>query len=140
MSNLVKHAERELALAIPHDDEYDGMIREAVLTIVRAFAEQGHSGMSAAITTAMIDKLLRFEPLTPLTGAEDEWVVLDYADHIRAQNKRCGRVFQRADGTAYDVEGKVFEDLDGSRWTNGDSHTEVTFPYTPKTEVVLRDE
>ena len=78
------------------------------------------------------------EPLTPLTGESGEWLVHDYDDRMYAQNKRCGRVFQRRDGTAYDIDAVVFRDPDGSCWTNSDSHRDVAFPYTPRTEVVDR--
>lgn len=141
-SNLVNHAERELALSglVDPNEPYDVMLADAVMAHVRLFAAQGHSGMSAPITVSLLEKLLRFEPLGPLTGDDSEWVPLDYAPDLAAQNKRCGRVFRRADGTAYDTEGRVFEDTDGSRWTNIDSRVEVTFPYVPSTEVVMRNE
>ncbi len=49
------------------------MLGEAVLECVRVFAGQGHSGASAAITTAFLEKVLRYEPLTPLTDDPAEW-------------------------------------------------------------------
>jgi len=75
-SNLVRHAERELRLAglLDKDSDYDGMLGEATLAIVRLFSEQGHSGMSAALVTDLATRLMRFEPLTPLTDDPDEWM------------------------------------------------------------------
>jgi hypothetical protein len=141
MSNLVEHAERELDFAGIGDEDadYDGALKPAVLAIIKVFAEQGHSGASAAMTTAMVGKLMRFEPLTPLTGADEEWVHLHYDDHIAYQNKRCSHVFKDADGRAYDIDGIVREDPSGSRWQGSGSNVDVTFPYTPKTEVVHID-
>lgn len=132
MSNLIAHAERELGNAgLAGDDGYDGMLVEAVMQHVKLFADQGHSGMSAPFTIGLLERLLRFEPLTPLTGADDEWCPLDYAPDIVAQNVRCGRVFRRADGTAYDIEGRVFVDPDGDTYTGPGSRVDIEFPYTP---------
>jgi len=139
MTNLIDHAERELAaigLDDPENDCYNGLTRNAVLEIIRVFADQGHSGMSASIVTSMVEKLMRYEPLGPLTGSDDEWVQLDYAPEIAAQNKRCGHVFKRADGTAYDNNGRVFREPDGSCYTGRGSSVDITFPYTPTVEYV----
>lgn len=140
-SNLVLHAQRELAL-LRTGDEPDPMqdaIEANVIAIVRAFASEGHSGSSAAYTLYIIKKVLAFEPVTPLSGADDEWMSLGYDDDMEAQNTRCSHVFKRADGTAYDSQARVFEDPDGSRWTNSDSRVDITFPYIPTQEIVKRD-
>ena len=131
MSNLTDHARRELAFLLDSDDEMDKEMGACVLRLIEVFAEQGHSGFSATYCVGLTEKLMRFEPLGPLTGADDEWCVLDYAPDTAAQNKRCGRVFKRSDGTAYDIEGRIFRDPDGSYYTNSESRVEVTFPYTP---------
>lgn len=140
MSALVEHAIRELDRAGIGDEDadYDGMLKKAVLDIVEIFSNQGHTGHSAAATVAIVEKLLRFEPLTPLTGDEDEWTHIDPAigGHILAQNKRCSRVFRRNDGTTFDVEGRVYREPDGTTYLTKGSATPVTFPYTPVTEVV----
>jgi len=142
-SNLVEHAERELAvigLDDPENDFYHGMTRKAVMEIVTVFAKQGHSGMSASLVVGMVEKLLRYEPLAPLTGEESEWTQLDYDSHMAAQNKRCSHVFKRADGTAYDTNGRVFREPNGGSYTSRGSHVEITFPYTPSVEYVDVDE
>lgn len=115
------------------DADYRGAIPAAVEEIVKVFAAQGHSGGSAAVTLRIVEKLLRFEPLVPLTGAEEEWV--EVMEGIW-QNKRCGRVFKEADGQAYDIEGKVFTDEHECSFTNRESRVPVTFPYTPRTRFV----
>jgi hypothetical protein len=73
---LVEFAEREIRLAgiFDADSDYGGMLRPAILKVIEAFSEQGHSGYSAEISIAIISKLLRFENLTPITDAEDNWV------------------------------------------------------------------
>lgn len=76
-SNLVRHAERELRLAGMYDEDADygpGAIADHVLDIVRTFAAGEHSGGSAALTVAIVERLLRFQTLSPLTDDPDEWM------------------------------------------------------------------
>jgi hypothetical protein len=138
VSNLVGHAERELDLAGlgDPDSDYNGMLKDAALQMVKVFAEQGHSGMSASILTGILGKLLAFEPLTPLTGAEDEW--LEIPEHQRFgdvthQNLRCSRVFLRSDGSAFDIHGRAHRNKDGDTYME---LVDVTFPCTPTTTIV----
>ena len=137
MSNLLAHAEHELML-LRDGEEPDEMQREmegCITSIIRQFAEQGHSGFSAGYAVSCLEKLLRFEPLRPLTGAGDEWIEVGPGVF---QNKRCSHVFKE-DGRAYDIDGRVFEEPDGVRFTSGDSRVYVEFPYSPKTEIVKVD-
>lgn len=99
-STLVGHAERELRLAGLFDDDadYGGAIAEAAMQIVRTFASQGHSGGSAAMTLAIVEKLLRFETLTPLTSNRDEWT--EVADGMW-QSKRNPAVFSSDAGATW---------------------------------------
>jgi hypothetical protein len=129
MSNLVKHAELELGAAgIAGDDGYNGLLYEAIMAHVRLFADQGHSGFSAPMVVGALQKLLMFEPLTPLTGDDTEW---NQVSDGLWQNRRCSHVFKGEDGVAYDIEGVVFRDEDGDCYTNRNSRVDVTFPYTP---------
>lgn len=135
--SLIDYARDELKIAglLDKDSDYNGMLGEAILRMIGLFAEEGHSGYSASAAIAIFNKLARFEPITPLTGEDGEWV------HVHEniyQNNRCSRVF-RDNGIAYDIEGKVFVDPDGSTWVNGDSRVNITFPYRPTTEYVKRD-
>lgn len=107
-----------------------------IIEMVKLFSEEGHSGFSAAYATGILEKLLRFEPLKPLTGEADEWTELDYGPEMIAQNKRCSHVFKRADGTAYDSEGRIFRYPDGSCVIRKGSAVDITFPYTPSREYV----
>ena len=88
MSQLVEHARRELAILLPADsmpgdpgyepgESLNGMndhMRAAILQMVMVFADQGHSGASAGYALSILEKLLRWENLTPLTDNPDEWV------------------------------------------------------------------
>ena len=49
MSNMTKHAERELDLIGMKDEEgMNGMMRKHLLHMIEEFAAEGHSGFSAS--------------------------------------------------------------------------------------------
>lgn len=141
MSAYIEFAKREFAaLGYPPIEECeDGpnkWIQENVFELLRVFAEQGHSGGSAAYCASMFGKLALFKPLSPLTGDDGEWTLV--SDGIY-QNNRCPHVFKDAamfDGKPYDINGIVFRYPDGVAVTNSDSRVVVDFPYTPSTKYV----
>ena len=142
MSNLIKHAKRELkAVGYDLNDKEDGpnkWIVENLLELLWVFSKQGHSGGSAPYCINIFKKLAMFEPSVPLTGKDNEWI---QAGTGICQKIRCSRVFKDSPaGSAYDINGKVFIEPDGASYTNGNSHVPVKFPYTPKTEYVNVDE
>jgi hypothetical protein len=133
-SNLIAHARRELPT--DGDDDMQREMNRGLLQMLAVFSAQGHSGFSASYAASVLEKLLRFQPLGPLTGSDEEW--FDHGGGM-FQNKRCGRVFKQADrfnGQAYDLDGRVFREPSGACYTNRDSMVPITFPYTPKTEYV----
>lgn len=144
---LKSHAENELdAIGMTADssDDMNQAMREHILRMVDEFSKEGHSGFSASYAVNLLSKLLKYEPLCPLTGEDSEWV--DVAEHSGGpmwQNKRCGHVFKDPEG-AYDIDGKVFYTWetyeDGEKFksyfTNRDSRVRIEFPYTPVTEYV----
>lgn len=136
MSNLKEHAERELkSIGYDINDQEEGpnkWIMENLLELLEVFSKQGHSGSSAQYCVDAFSKLALFEPLSPLTGEADEW--MEVSDGLW-QNVRCSRVFKNGDH-AYDINGKVFRDLNGHCYTNRDSRVYVTFPYTPTTRYI----
>lgn len=107
-SGLVAFARYELALAGLFDDDsdYNGMLGNAALDIVRVFASQGHSGYSAAITADIAVRLMRYEPLTALTFEPDEWNdVSDMSGTPMWQNRRRSTTFSTDGGrTYYDID------------------------------------
>lgn len=133
-SNLVSFARSELERAgqFGEGDFYGGMMGNAVLDLIKAFSEQGHSGMSAGMCVSMFERLARFEPLSPLTGSDDEW---NEVTEGMFQNRRCSHVFKE-NGVAYDSEGKVFREPSGACFTSKDSRVEIEFPYVPKREYI----
>lgn len=68
MTNLVDHARRELARIKEDPETVEGIVK-----VVQAFSDMGHSGASAFVCIPMIERLLRYEPLSPLTNDPDEW-------------------------------------------------------------------
>lgn len=135
VSNLETFATEELRRAglFDKDSDYEGMLADATLRLIQCFATEGHSGFSASMAIRLFERLARFEPLTPLTGEADEW--MEVGDNTW-QNLRCPRVFKNRDGSAWDIEGKVFRESSGQSYTSIDSNVPVTFPYVPKTEVI----
>lgn len=143
MSNLIKHAEKELDLiGLTDEDGYNSSMRKHILHMIKEFADEGHSGFSGSYAIQILTRLLDFKPLAPLTGEDDEWNdIASYGDGttMRWQNKRHGSVFKDADGSCYDIDGKVFwewwRDLKTGEaikiyYTAYDSRVPVTFPYT----------
>lgn len=64
MSELVKHAEKQLELAGYFDgDEYAKYIGEAVLDLMKLFSDQGHSGFSAGITIQLFSTLASWKKI-----------------------------------------------------------------------------
>jgi hypothetical protein len=114
-SPLVNHARRELAAV---GEIYDGMVNEAAIDIVGLFAAQGHSGGSAVLTTEIVGRLMRFEPLSPLTGADDEWMEVGTGVW---QNTRCSHVFKDSE-RAWDIN---------LPRPDGEPFVGIAFPYTP---------
>lgn len=102
--SLVEHARRELQIAglFDKDSDYGGMLGDAVMKMVELFAEEGHSGASAAMTIAILEKLLRFKPLTPLTNDPDEWMdVGETMGRETWQSRRNPEAFSNDGGVTY---------------------------------------
>jgi hypothetical protein len=72
----MEHAEREMRRAGLYDKgtAYDGMSPEAVMALVKAHSEQGHSGGSHEITLQVFDRVIRYKTLTPITSDPTEWM------------------------------------------------------------------
>lgn len=142
MGNLLSHAMDELdriGMTEDSDDEMNVAMRKHILHMMQEFANEGHSGFSAGYAINILTKLMDFKPLSPLTGEDSEWRnVRDYGGEPHYQNIRRSSVFKDADGSCYDIDGKVFwewyKDEDGniskSYYTCFESRVPVTFPYT----------
>lgn len=144
MSNLVEYAKSELEKAFPgEDDEMQKMAIANVIELIETFSSQGHSGFSAHYVLNLFTRLVNWNPISYLTGEEDEWGE-PYGEDETQQNKRCGKVFRRHhdNSTAVNIEGVVFEQPNGIAYTNKNSEVPIEFPYwvPDKPEVVKTEE
>lgn len=117
--SLVNYAKAELRAAgmFDADADYNGEIAPRVVALMETLAAYGHSEGSLAHTLVVINRLAAFKPLSPLTGADDEWIEVASEDnHPLFQNKRCSTVFKK-NGVAWDIEGDP-------------KHAPIQFPYT----------
>lgn len=128
--NLTSHAECELPKS--HDEMQESMNRH-LKEMVFVFSTYGHSGFSASYSRQMLNLLLEYKPIGPLTGGPSEWCEVG---HDMWQNNRCGSVFKGVDGRAYNIDGRVFREPSGASYTTSDSRVYIEFPYTPHTEYV----
>lgn len=92
-SNLVVHAKRELALIGEEPETVEGYIK-----VIQAFVDMGHSGGSAMVAIPVINRLLQFENLSPLTNDPEDWI--EVGDGLW-QNRRCSRMFSEDGGITY---------------------------------------
>ncbi len=117
-----------------YKDEMQEMICKNMLDIIKIFEKQGHTDLTGNYVISHLTQLLKYEPISPLTGEDSEW---NNINNGKFQNKRCSHVFKDSkDGKAYDSEAIIFyhENDDGSKSHFGsrDSIQFIEFPYTPK--------
>lgn len=67
-SGLIQHARSELAIVGEDEDVIEWYIR-----VIKEFASFGHSGTSAEYTTRVLERLLRYQHLTPITSDPQYW-------------------------------------------------------------------
>lgn len=128
-SNLWAHALRELQRAGFYEDDpdhlYGKMLPEAVMEIVGVFALQGHSGMSGSIVLDLLNRLLNFKELSPLTEDMEEWrEVSERNGASMYQNRRNSSVFASDPtdrSTWYDIDdrSRSFTEEDASEPEEG---------------------
>lgn len=132
--NMTAFAKKELEIAglFDKDSDYNGMLGEAVLELIQKFASQGHSGGSAAVVTAVFDRLVRWKPLSEISDNSDEWqLVTDDDPRVPGkslyQSRRLSSAFSNDGGKTYwDIDEDYYfhEDEDGTRWSGGLSEDE----------------
>jgi hypothetical protein len=110
--SIIEQAKDELRRANFGEEDSRVMIE-----ILETFFSQWDSGGAVSCAAPVLQRLIAGKPITPLTGADDEWFVHD-APGMYAQNKRCSTIFKATkDGPAYDI------DMPGQ--------PPITFPYWP---------
>lgn len=93
MGNLADHARRELDLT-GNDEKF----KDCIVKAVEAFAQYGHSGGSASAGINILNDLLQFKNLTPLTNDPNEW------NNVGSgvwQNSRRSEAFSEDGGRTY---------------------------------------
>ena len=138
--DFVKWAENELQrlidIAHPEDKKEQEESHEVIMELIKKLNYKFYNGAKERYIANTFTKLVQSQPLTPLTGEDDEW--MDATDpksgFTLEQNKRCMSVFRRNkdNSTATYLHGKLFSDDGGETWwSNPDSVILVTFPFTP---------
>lgn len=92
MSRLVEHAKHELALV-----ENDEGFMKGLVKVVQAFEDMEHCGGSAEVAIDILEKLLRFEPITEITDDPAEW---EYR-YCVWQNKRYSKALSYDGGKTH---------------------------------------
>lgn len=140
MSGSVEYAKSELARITKDGDELQEAINKNVLDIIELFASQGHGCISAGYVMSILERLLCFKPITPLTGEDDEWTDVSYEmGRKHFQNKRCASVFKTTDAQGntievHDIDAIAYSDNGGLTWyTSNRFRKNATFPYEPPT-------
>jgi hypothetical protein len=143
-SNYLKHAEAEFeSFGWPGECEMQGWVCENLRDLLTVFSTQGHSGSSYGYVLSCFDKLARFKPLGPITGAASEW-----SDETSMggslQNKRLSSVFKEGvNGKPYYIDAIVFKEENGCCFTGSSvrlpsggtisSRQFINLPFEPKT-------
>ncbi len=102
MSNLVEHARRELELIEEEPEFISGYLK-----VFQAYADMGYLGESPSVAISIINTLLQFKNLTPLTDDPDEWIYHSSVtwgadDGIGIwQNNRNSEAFSHDSGKTY---------------------------------------
>ena len=129
----------------PKDFSYGGAIYESALKAYKSLLKDGHSGMSWAFTTNVLNRMMQHKVLTPLRGTDDEWHECEIRNEdgvVDYQNVRQTSLFKHVhpDGTVTynDVDRVVCKDAeDGGIHHFGlctrvvDEMFPITFPYMP---------
>ena len=130
---LVDFAKTELTKAglFDKDSDYEGMLGNAVMDLMKVFASQGHSGFSAQLTRELFNLVSDYKPLSPLTDNPDEWMEVGDQMPPRTpggegsvwQSRRNPEAFSEDSGKTYyllsdmDVKGK---EENGATYTTTD--------------------
>lgn len=112
MFNSVEKARLEIDLfhkAIP-DSIISKEETDALYSVVKAFANQGHSGASAGyarpILVSLLESLLAQNNITSLTGSQEEWTVV--GETYRTESSLVDSITQYQNVRDYSVFKKVF--------------------------------
>lgn len=129
MSSLVQHAERELRAAglFNKDSDYNGMLGESVVELVKVFAAQGHSGYSAHCAIDLFKRVASYQLLSPMKHPKTTGEFMDVGNGL-LQSTHKSSVFSDDGGVRwYDIDKRV------PRWRKllGKRREYITFQEIP---------
>lgn len=111
--SLVEHARKELALA-GNDEAFN----RSIIKSIEAFAEYGHSGGSASVAIPILNELLQYHNLTPLTDSPYEW--MDVGANMWQSTRRPDAFSTDGGKTYYLLENRnVIHPTEKARSANG---------------------
>lgn len=126
--SIVQQAKAELA-AINFGEEDSAVMVE----ILEKFFKQWDSGGAVSVAAPVLMRLIKGQPLGPLTGEDSEWFD-PMGDGLMLQNKRCSTVFKDKrgpDGMLSSEGAELIHDIDAPN-----PMAPITFPYDPETRMV----
>lgn len=141
-TNTGKHAKAEMEALAKHTPDHvlKGM-EEEIVALADAFGRSGQSGGSYGYVAEALSIIVKTtcmqEPVTPLTGEDDEWGdISEMAGEPMLQNKRCTSLFKKGDIVTC-VEAVVFVADNHAFSGNVEGISSVqavkSFPFVPKT-------
>lgn len=95
-SGLVLHAMRELDLA-GNDEDFNA----SIIAAVEGFVSYGHSGGSHSVAVELLEDILNYRNLTPLTDNSKEWMSVEMGDTPCWQSVRNPAAFSNDEGKTY---------------------------------------
>lgn len=99
-SNYIKHANSEYQFAYGDykSDNMQSYMCEQVNDLLALLSTQGDSGFSISYKLSLLNKMIKFEPISPLTFEDDEFNE-PFTYYGTRQNKRYSSVFKNKDGS-----------------------------------------
>lgn len=142
-TNTGRHAELEIKALMKGNPEnpIKGMEKE-IVALADAFGRSGQSGGSGPYTASLLSQLVRElcmqQPVSPLTGEDDEWEEITESKEKIFQNKRCGSIFKHEGDKCKYIEAIIFEDEEGHSFAGEvegifSAQGIKSFPFIPKT-------
>lgn len=125
MKEPYEEIEKRLNKINKNNDYEQNLITKNILSILNLVKEYNFTKEDCN----RIYRLLNWKPIVPLTGAEEEWNMVEEG---LEQNKLCSAVFRynKDNSTAHYIDGKVFSNDGGISWyTNKESYINITFPF-----------
>ena len=126
---MLEFAKNELKLS--NEDE---QMSKDIIDILKVLSKQEHTNFSINYLLGKLNRLCHYQPLSPLTGREEEWNLIEKG---LWQNNRCPSVFKRVingEERSYDIDSIYFcEPNTDTYYTTNRYREYITFPYFPVT-------